>query len=344
MKITLKDVAALAGVSPATASLALNDKYGVNKETKLKVLDAAKKLDYVQSSVGLNLTTGKSNTIGFYIINSGDNPDLTGECSYFYPMIRGILSLTTERHYSFNFTVKYWDEIKNTNYIVKKSRDQSNDGMIIVPQYDYPCDFIYALEEKGFPYVLINPKTIINESKKVSLDNYFGARIATEYLIKLGYKKIGYINGPQNHYDAILRKEGFIEAMMKANCNISSSYIFNGDFTTKSGFEIMNKMIDDGNIPQALFCANDYMAAGAIQALSNRGYRIPNDISIIGFDDTDVAASVFPVLTSIVNPTYKLGRIAVQRLFDIIDGKEDLEEIIIKPYLKIRNSCKTAEE
>jgi len=265
MNTTLKDVAALAGVSIATASLALNDGYGVNVNTKEKVVQAAHKLNYVQSSVGRNLITGKSNTIGLYILNSRNNPDLTGECSYFYSILRGVLSVAQQNGYSLSFCVKTWEEIETSNFFALRSRDRSNDGMIIIPQYNYHYSFLQDLEKYDFPYIIFNPNTTTNKSKRISLNNYLGARLATRHLINLGIDSIGFINGPENHYDAVVRERGFLEELVQGEkVKAEEKWFERGDFTTKSGYEAMERILKGGTPPNGIFCSNDYMAAGFI--------------------------------------------------------------------------------
>ncbi|CEP69529.1 Transcription regulator HTH, LacI [Moorella glycerini] len=343
MKTTLKDVAALAGVSLATASLALNNGKGVSAETRERVLAAARKLNYVQSTIGRNLITGRSYTVGLYILNASNNPDLTGECSYFYPLLRGVWSEAEKEGYSLNFAVKLWEEIEQSNFIVQKALDQSIDGMIIIPQYNYHYSFLQELERLGFPYVIINPMICLDRGKSIALDNYLGAALATQYLIDQGFTRLGFINGPPNHHDAIIREKGFIETAARAGIKVDRDLIEYGDFTTRSGYQAMNRILTRGVVPEGLFCANDYMASGAMHALYDHGYLVPRDVAIIGYDDTDVASSVYPQLTTVRNPTYEIGKAAMQRLLSYIKGETSLQEIIFKPELIIRESCRKKE-
>ncbi|AOQ23494.1 HTH-type transcriptional repressor CytR [Moorella thermoacetica] len=340
MKTTLKDVAALAGGSLATASLALNNGKGVSAETRQRVLAAARKLNYVQSSIGRNLITGRSYTVGLYILNAQNNPDLTGECAYFYPLLRGVWNVAEKEGYSLNFAVKLWEEIEQSNFIIQKALDQSIDGMIIIPQYTYYYSFLQELERIGFPYVLINPVTCLDRGKSITLDNYLGASLATQYLIDQGVTRLGFINGPPNHHDAIVRERGFIETAARAGIKVDRELIEYGDFTTRSGYQAMNKILEREGAPEGLFCANDYMATGAMHALYNHGYRVPQDVAIIGYDDTDVASSVYPQLSTVRNPTYEIGQAAMQRLLAYIQGETGLPEIVFKPELIIRESCR----
>jgi len=340
MKTTLKDVARLAGVSVATASLALNNSKRVSEETRQRVLEAARKLNYVQNSVGRNLITGRSYTVGLYILNARVNPDLTGECSFFYPLLRGVWSEAEKEGYSLNFAVKLWEEIVQNNFIVQKALDQSIDGMIIIPQYTYHYSFLQELERLNFPYVIINPMISLDKGKSISLDNYLGAALATQYLIDQGYTRLGFINGPPNHYDAIMREKGFIETAAKAGIRVNRSLIEYGDFTTRSGYQAMKRILERNVVPEGLFCANDYMASGAMHALYEHGLRVPEDVALVGYDDTDVATSVYPQLTTVRNPTYEIGQAAMQRLLAYINGQKNLPEVIFQPELIIRQSTR----
>lgn len=190
MKVNLKDVARLAGVSVATASLALNNK-GASKETVERVTAAARKLNYVQNSLGRSLITGRSCTIALYILNDRDNPDLTGECTYFYPFMRGILGEAEKAGYALSFAVKLWDEVEKNSVLGQSAQNKSCDGMIIVPQYTHPYSFLPDLERLKFPYVLVNPSASFDKGKTVSLDNYTGAAKATKHLLESGCKKTG---------------------------------------------------------------------------------------------------------------------------------------------------------
>lgn len=345
MTPTLKDVAKLAKVSTATASLALNGK-PVNEETKKRVLEAAKKLNYVTSRVGKSLISGKSHTIGLYILNSRTNNVLTEECSFFYSLLRGVLSVTTKYGYLFNFEVGFWEDLKSNNFILEKVYSRSVDGAILIPQYVYHYGFLETLEEKGFPFVVYNPVVQLNPAKSIVIDNYKGACKAAEYLIKNGFKRIGFINGPKNHFDAVNREKGFIDTLIKYGVKIYKEYMINSTFTINGGYDSMKHIINNcANLPDAIFCCNDYMAAGAIRALDQLGYKVPEDISVIGFDDTDIARGLSPALTTLKNPMFEVGKYAAERLFELIEEKDDkLDPIVLTPELIVRDSCAKAKK
>ncbi|HOV64421.1 MAG TPA: hypothetical protein PLG43_11130, partial [Spirochaetia bacterium] len=170
----------------ATASLAL----------KNKPVSAKAKLNYVTRSAGLSLKSGKSFSVGLYILNSRTNRDLTEECSYVYAMLKGVLEETAHRNYSFNLEIGYWEDIETNNFILKKVYSRSIDGAIIVPQYSFHYSFLNALEDLSSPYVICNPMVNIDLAKTVAVNNYQGA-----FLAEREKRRIAVINGPRNHYD-----------------------------------------------------------------------------------------------------------------------------------------------
>lgn len=341
MPVTLQDVANLANVSVATASLALNGK-AVNAQTRIKVLEAAQKLNYVANSIGKNLISGKTNTIGLYILNTRKDSDLTEECSYFYNVLRGVLNVTEKFGYSFHFDIGFWEDSGNNNQLIQKIYSHSFDGVIIMPHYVHHYFFLDTLEKLHFPYVIYNPNINIDPAKCIFVDHYAGAQKATGYLIDNGFTRIGFINGPENHFDAVNRGRGFFNTLINRGLQVYNEYIANSNFTIQGGYLAMQQiMANNATLPEALFCANDYMAAGAMKALYQMGYQVPRDISIIGYDDTDIARGIFPALTTIQNPTFLMGQLAAERLFDIILEKDSPQEaIILNPKLMVRESCR----
>lgn len=341
MSATLQDVANLANVSVATASLALNGKT-VKAQTRIKVLEAAQKLNYVANSIGKNLISGKTNTVGLYIFNTKDETGLTEECSYFYNILRGVLHVTEKYGYSFHFDIGYWEDSGSNTQFNQKVYSHSFDGVIVMPYYVHHYFFMDTLEKLHFPYVIYNPNIHVDPAKCIIVDNYAGAQKATDYLIDIGFTRIGFINGPENHFDAINRGRGFYNALIKRGLQVYNEDIVNSDFTIQGGYLAMQQIINNHpTLPEALFCANDYMAAGAMKALYQMGYQVPRDISIIGYDDTDIARGIFPALTTIQNPTFQMGQLAAERLFDIILGRNSPQEsIILKPELIVRESCR----
>jgi len=344
MPATLKDVAALARVSLTTASHALNGKT-VNEETRKRVLDAAKKLRYHTSSIGRNLIKNSSNTIGMLIINSKQSRDMTEAISYYYGMIKGVLAGIQQHGYVFNFEVVYWEDIENSDYMEKKVYGRSLDGMILIPQFMHYYSFLSTLDEEQFPYVIINPSIGIKAQSRVVVDNYKGGYLAAEHLLQSGHEKLAFINGPGNHYDAHQREKGFLSGLLERGVKYDRKNVIYSDFTNEGGYEAMKQILANcrGDLPTAVFCANDYMASGAMAAIYDAGLKVPEDISIVGYDDIDVARAIYPKLTTIKSPVKDIGFQAAERVLRLIEKKEkgnglEYNEVVFEPTLIIRGS------
>ena len=343
MSPTLKDVAALAGVSLTTASNALNGKQ-VNKQTREKVLVAAKKLKYFTSAIGRNLITNKSNTIGMFILNSKLSRDMTEGISYYYDMLKGALSCVQQHDYVFNFEVVNWEDLENKSFIAKKVFSRSIDGMILVPQFMYHYKFMSLLEEEKFPYVIVNPSISIETKNTIRIDNYRGGYLAADYLLSLGHVNIAFINGPDNHKDSYDREQGFLYRLLESGIKYNRNNIIYSDFTNDGGFSAAKKILSQkDNLPSAVFCSNDYMASGVMMAVCEAGMKVPEDISLIGYDDTDIARCVYPKLTTIKSAVKELGYLAAERVLELIQQKdrdEELSAIVLEPVLVVRGSTR----
>lgn len=352
MSATLKDVAQLAGVSLTTASHAMNGK-PVNENTRVKVLEAAKKLKYHTSAIGRNLITNRSNTIGMFIINSKRVKDMTEEISYYYAMLKGALSSIQQHDYVFNFEVIDWEDIEDGSFIAKKVFSRAIDGMILVPQFMYHYSFMTLLEEEKFPYVIINPSIGIRPENTVRIDNYRGGYLAADHLLSLGHKDIAIINGPENHKDSYDREKGFLSRLLESGIRYDRNHVAYSDFTNNGGYEAAREILrNTGKKPSAIFCANDYMASGAMAAIYESGLKVPADMSVLGYDDTDIARCIYPGLSTIRSAVKELGFLAAERVLELVerrnrnsDIKDGLapEEIVLAPELIVRGSTSVYE-
>lgn len=339
MGITLKDVARAANVSIATVSQALNGKY-VNEETRQRIAKIAKDLNYVPIAFGKNLITGKSRTIGLYMLLSHKVPELADDNSYFYQLMRGVVKSAEKFGYSFHFGTGYWEDINKNEFILYNVSRRIVDGLIIFPYYDLPYYFLEKLDNDNTPYVICNPCRPVPKARVIISDNKAGASNAVQYLADLGHKNIGAIHGPLIHIDARIRAEAFIETLTANNIAVNPDWIVNSNFTIQGGYESFKKIIENSSIvPDAIFCANDHMAAGAMKAAWEMGYKIPSEISFIGYDYSVVALCTYPELTTINAHTFEFGEKAAERLFDVMfNDNVELEPVIIKPDLVIGRS------
>jgi len=334
---TLKDVAKLAGVSTATASLALNGK-AVNESTRGKVVASAQKLNYVPIKSGRTLSTGRSNIVQLLIINSVKYADCVKETSYYNHIIQGIVKVMQRYDYGLHFDVQTWESSVLLEYFEHKIKDKSTDGIIIIPQFRYNYGFLDSLIRSEFPYLILNPCFFNEKINYVKLDHNRGGALVAELFIQLDYKKVALIGGPKNHFDTIERERGFVARLAEKSIVVPEQARSYGDFTVKSGFQGMEKILHHYR-PEAVFCFNDYMAAGAIRCLHEKGFNIPDEISIVGYDNIEIATAVYPELTSIDYGIERLGELLAEGLWKLISNRKSQVHIDIHPRLVIRSSC-----
>lgn len=338
MEVTLRDVAALAGVSVATASLALNNK-PVNAETKEKVLSAARKLNYQPHYGGRVLKTGRSHIIGLYIMNQRENTLITERVSFFYTLLRGVMEAVNRAGYAFQFGVE-WIEPQAVNSVFDRLLSYSIDGVIVLPQWRNSQVYLSKLLMTDIPHVVINPVISLEQSLQVIMDNRKGAELAIQHLAMLGYREIGLITGPAEHIDSIHRTQSYYKTMAILGLVVNPDWVRQGDFSIESGYSAMRQILAGQQYPRAVFCCNDYMASGAMRAVFENSLRVPDDIALVGFDDVDVASAVFPRLTTVKQPCFELGSHAVELLLERIAGnKGSYTPEFIQPTLVIRESC-----
>jgi DNA-binding LacI/PurR family transcriptional regulator len=331
---TLKDVAELAGVSTATASLALNDGK-VNERTRQRVLTVARRLNYVPNRIGRMLNTGRAKTICLLFMTSTRYADIVHHTSLFYYLIEGVLAVAKESKYSLRLEVKSHEDADLLTFFDQVAGDKSLDGIIIVPQFltDYP--FLHTLRTKNFPYVMFRPARFGSDVNYVDIENATGGRLVADLLARLGHSKIAMINGPETNVDAIERERGFIEGL--SNAGIHQLVRRYGDFLIQSGFSAMKSILDECQ-PDAVFCANDYMAAGAIKSLWETGLRVPEDVTVIGYDNNDICEGIVPSLTTVDHRLEELGQCLGQGLLALIEGGTPTFRKSIPPRLIERRS------
>ena len=331
---TLKDVAALAGVSKATASLALN-RGKVNAATRERVLVCARQLNYIPNRIGRTLTTGRSQVIEFLIMTSGRYTDTVRHTALFYYLLEGVLSVVDEAHYSVHFNVRSQEDPGLATYLAQTVGENMLDGIIIVPQYTGTASYLEVFAQSTLPYVLLSPRRYARGLNHVDMKNHIGGRLVAELFRRDGRRRIGMINGPPTHIDTIERERGFASGLRAGGIGrFSRSF---GDFTIESGLAAMGMLLEEG-VPDAVFCANDYMAAGAMQRLYKSGLRVPQDVAVVGYDNSDAARIVTPALTSVDNHFLALGRALADELLARIRGDDRLIRRGLDPVLVERAS------
>src|SRR6202048_2777767 len=331
---TLKDIAELAGVSTATVSLALNDGK-VREKTRQRVLAIARRLNYVPNRVGRMLHTGRARTICLLFMTSPRHADIVHHTSLFYYLIEGVLAIADQPKYSLRLEVKSHEDPDLLLFFDQVVGDRSLDGIIIVPQFltDYP--FLHTLQTNSFPNVIFRPARFGADVNYVDIENAEGGRLVANLFRRLGHSKIAMINGPDTHVDAIERERGFMEGLSSAG--IDKLTRRNGDFLIQSGFSAMKTILEELK-PDAVFCANDYMAAGAIKFLCETGLRVPEDVSVVGYDNNDICEGIIPSLTTVDHRLEELGQCLAQGLLALIEGEVSNVRKSIVPRLVERRS------
>jgi LacI family transcriptional regulator len=329
-KVTIIDVAAEAGVSFGTVSRVINNDVHVKKETRERVLKAMQKLGFVPNRQARSLAGGKSNTIGVLV------PDLgTG---YIEEIVRGIDAELSLNNFDLVLYTTHRTASKEANYVANLARGMVDGLLLVLPRS--PADFIGTLTKRNFPFVLIDHQGIGQDCPAVGAANWQGGYNATEYLIKLGHQRIGFITGWMDLGCALDRLDGYRSALRTYHIPDAPELIYEGTFFQPDGFAGASALLDLPNPPTAIFASNDVMAMGAMDAIRNRGLRVPDDISVIGFDDIPQASMIRPALTTINQPLEKMGRVATQMLLDLLhqpDKKAD--RIELPTQLEIRDSC-----
>lgn len=341
MAVTLDDVARLAGVSKSTVSRVLNNEPYVRESTRKAVLDAVKKLQYTpnipSSFSGLSSTLS---TIGVY-------PGISlSRLSYdpFYKQIMDAVALECfEEGYGLTYLVPQKVDEDSLVEIIESSRVKG------VVSWGCPPSLVYRIREMGIPQVLVNQRYKWSDIPKILIEDYGGAYKATDYLIQLGHKKIGFICGC---YGELIDKsfqerfEGYRGALQDYGLEFSDD-LFAVEETSidppgiKAGYNAARELLEKCSDITAIMAANDLLAIGAVQYLAEKGIRVAEDISIVGFDNIPSTQHVVPPLTTVAVPMGEMGRLAVKECVNLINGKEARGEIIrVGVELVIRESCR----
>ncbi|MCY6485198.1 LacI family DNA-binding transcriptional regulator [Clostridium aestuarii] len=328
-KVTMKDIANLAGVSKTTVSMVLNKKnINVSETTKNKILKIAEELNYIPNNVARSLSTNKSETIGIII------PDITNP--FFSEIARAIEDTASKLNYNVIFCNTDNDNEKEKKY-VKLLISKLVDGVIFITGSGND-ESLDILDNNNIPLVLVDRDI---EKKK----NYCGVYTLNEqgvidgvnYLLRKGKKKIAFVTGAKELRISRQRIEGYKKIMLENNI-YDEGLIFESDFTIEGGMQSTEKIINSRNDIQAIFYSNDIMAFGGIKVLIRKGYNIPEDISIIGFDNIKISDFMEPELTTIGQPIYEIGKIACELLVNVINKKVYNRQIYLKTKLIIRGT------
>ncbi|MEQ6377855.1 LacI family DNA-binding transcriptional regulator [Bacillaceae bacterium S4-13-56] len=306
---TLKDVAKKAGVSVSTASYALNGSQLISQPTKDRVLAIANQIGYHPNGNAKNLKKSKSDLIGLFL--SG----FTGP--FFNEIIEGIQHTAVKNGYEL--------VVSASNDKHRLLKERYVDAAIIL-NYHISNDLLEVLANEKFPIVVLDREIDNPHIRQVLLPNKLGIDYAVDHLITLGHERIGFIAGSEESFDGERRLEGFKESLSKHGIDYKETDVIRADFTEISGLLSMNNYLEKhDDFPTAFICANDEMAMGAIKAAQTKGYRVPDDIAFIGFDDIDLARFFEPPLSTVRVQKKEWGITATETLFKMIQKDEEVE-------------------
>jgi LacI family transcriptional regulator len=331
MQSNIIEVAKKAGVSIATVSRVINGSDKVKEKTRERVMAIVHKLKYTPNPAARGLIMKRTEAIGLLL------PDLHGE--FFSEVIRGADEAVQAQKYHLIVSSSHNDP-SEIEAALRFMRGRVDALVVMSPQID--SEILLSNLPKSLPVVLLNCRTSNPLFDTITADGFSGSKEIITYLLENGHRKIAIIKGSERNAESQERLNGYKAAFAEKNLSVHPSFEFQGDFTEASGFEAAKKAINLKERPTAIFASNDSMAIGAIGAIREAGLRIPNDISVCGFDDIPVAKYLNPSLTSVHIPIHELGAMAITRVFDRLHKrtKGEAVHIFVPTTLSIRNSCK----
>ena len=323
---TIADVAKMANVSKATVSRVIND-LPVSVQTHRKVTAAMKKLNYRPNAQARSLTLGRTNLVG--VVGPFTGGMFYGE------MLNGIISQISGTD---NFVTVYnTDNAAHEEEIIHRLQtEQRVDGLIIITPRIVNDDVLKKFN--GLPIVVADG--VVETAPSVVSDSYGGAKLAVEHLIGLGHRRVAMISGPITARESNERLRGYKDTLLNAGIDYLDEYVCVANYNIETGRIAMQELLALDPRPTAVFAANDPMAIGAMEFLREVNIRVPDEIAIVGFDNSILAPRVTPALTSVFQPIHEIGRVAARRLLDAIAKTETYPtQTILRCELVVRESC-----
>jgi LacI family transcriptional regulator len=331
MPLTLEDIARLSGVSRSTVSRVINADVNVKEDTRRKVLEIIQDINFQPNLAAKGLATGRTNVIGI-VIPASVSTLFTDP--YFPQFIQGVATACNNR----NFLVMLWlaEPEYERRMISRILHNGLVDGVIVASTL-MNDPIVTSLYESKMPFILIGRHPTLDVNY-LDVDNLQAGWKATMHLLRLGYKRIATITGPQDQSSGYDRYQGYLKALQDYGQPIRPELAMEGDFTEEGSYKAMQRLIP--HKPDAIFAASDMMAYGAMRALREANLRIPEDVGVVGFDDMPTSAKTNPPLTTVRQQVSQMGSKAVEVLIALI-GKEipSTQRVIMDTELVVRESC-----
>jgi LacI family transcriptional regulator len=334
--ITMKDIARHARVSLGTVSNVINGNMPVRPVMRRRVMDAIRDLGYKPSLLARGLRRNKTSIIGMVI------PDITNP--FFPAVVRGVEDVAYQNSYRLVLCNTDNDPAKEESYL-RELHSYRVAGLILIPSVNSQITSLVDTEFGDVPVICLDRQPEDWSSDSVTVDNSEGAFAATNYLIKLGHRLIAMITGSLHLTNAMARLNGFRAAMHNAKLDVDHEYVQEGRFDRQSGFEKMRILLQYRPRPTAVVCGNDLIAIGVLSALRAANLRCPQDISVVGFDDIELAELTDPSLTTVFQPGYQMGARGASLLLKRLRGSSESPQTIVLPTeLKVRYSVSAPQE
>ncbi|AJY73347.1 LacI family DNA-binding transcriptional regulator [Paenibacillus beijingensis] len=325
MKASIFDVAKRAGLSVVTVSRVLNGAGTVREKNRQKIMEAIKELDYRPSAAARSLARGKTGIIGLILTTLQD--------SFFDAVVKEINEALALHGYYLAVSVTREFGSDEAHYLIQEDRV---DGLILLSPLE-EGRLVSELKKRNIPYVIIDNQLPENTASSIAVDNYRGGYEAASHLLSLGHRNIAHLCGPELFLSTRERRSGFLDALKEAG--MEPFAVEQGDYDIEFGYETARKWLADGTLPTAVFAGDDYIAIGFMNALMEAGVRVPEQLSVVGYDDQDIASRLRPFLTTVRQPSERIGLAAADMLLRKIDGKTKRSAgLKLKPELIIRQS------
>ncbi|CDQ19347.1 LacI family DNA-binding transcriptional regulator [Halobacillus karajensis] len=334
MRLTVHDIARVANVSQATVSKVLNNYSGVKESTRKKVTDAIEELKFTPDSVARSMVTNKTNTLGL-IVGDISNP-------FFAESAKIIIGKAQEKGYDVIISNTDHDD-ENLENAIQTLISKRVDG-IIISSISRSSMRIKKLHENGFPIVLYNSRVEGDSSNSVVLDNYRGAVLAVDHLVDLGHQDIAFIAGPTKYLTTYERYLGYREALEKHGLDLNKAHVYDGEYDYRKVYDFSYNLLSSPDRPTSFFATSDQMALAVMDAAASRKISIPQELSVVGFDNMSISANAYIGLTTVSQQKENMAELALKKLISLIEKTESDAisiQLSLKPELIVRKTTST---
>ncbi|KAF1687910.1 LacI family transcriptional regulator [Pseudoxanthomonas broegbernensis] len=329
MRARIEDVAAAAGVSIKTVSRVFNREPNVREETRLKVEEAARQLKYRPNSSARSLAGRRSYLISLLYDNPSPN--------YVMEVIEGVLAACEQAHYGLTLRPIDFSRRGHVESVETLIAQYRPDGLVLTPPLTDDGPLLRRLREMDVRYATISAKRD-NAGIGATLDERAAVADMTAHVASLGHRRIGHITGHRSHGARVWRLAGYLDGLRRSGIEADPELVVEGEFSFESGIAGARRLLDMDDPPTAIFGANDDTACGVLYEAAARGLKVPEHLSVFGFDDTPMSRQVWPSLSTVRQPSREMGRIAAQQLLNAIAGHDPARMVRVPYQLQIRHS------